>query len=90
MSPFINIADLMDPNDSQGRSYREVNTDKEHNIPLGTLVELENGARAFVVKHTRDCDMTPLYSLAINPDPEECKFSMSHGYDKEALKPITQ
>lgn len=85
---FVNIADLKDPNDLQGRSYREVNAEKLHNIPIGALVELENGARAFVVQHTRDCDQTPLYSLAIDPDPEQHKFSTCHGYDEESLKEV--
>ena len=81
---FINIADLRDPDDSKGRSWREVNAEKIHNIPVGSLVEIKNGARVFVVKHTRDCDQTPLYSLAI--DPEDCDFSMDHGYDEKSLK----
>jgi hypothetical protein len=87
MVEFINIADLTDPNDPQIRSYREVNTEKTHNIPIGALVELESGARAFVVKHTRDCDQTPLYALAVGPD--DCQFSMNHGYGEESLKQIT-
>ena len=84
---FVNIADLEDPDDPQGRSYREVNADKTHKIPIGALVEIENGARAFVVLHTRDCDQTLLYSLAI--DPEDCDFSKDHGYGEEDLKQIT-
>jgi len=82
---FINIADLKDPSDPQGRSYREINAEKKHGIPIGSLVELESGARAFVVGHTRDCDQAPLYSLAI--DPEDCKFSTNCGYGEESLKP---
>lgn len=88
MPIFVNIADLKDPDDPQGRSYREINTEKVHTIPIGTLVEMESGARAFVVRHTRDCDQTPLYSLAINPDPERHKFSMCHGYAEESLKQL--
>lgn len=84
MPEFIIAADLKDPGDPQGRSYREVNRGKKHHIALGALVELENGARAFVVKHTRDCDQTPLYSLAI--DPDDCEYSMDHGYGEESLK----
>ena len=88
MPIFVNVADLKDPDDPQGRSYREVNAEKIHSIPIGTLVELESGARAFIIKHTRDCDQTPLYSLAI--DPNDCQFSMSHGHDEESLKQITK
>lgn len=88
MITFVNIADLIDPNDPRGRSYRDVNRDTRHRIPVGALVELESGARAFVVMHTRDCDQTPLYSLAI--DPDNCKFSMSHGYDDDSLTVVTR
>jgi hypothetical protein len=64
MNTIINIADIKDPNDVQGRSYREVNRAKTHVIPVGSLVELsESGVRLFVVKHSRDCDQTPLYEL---------------------------
>lgn len=43
---------------------------KAHNIPIGTLVELESGARLFVVYHAHDCDahQTPLYSLSARKD----------------------
>ena len=80
------VADFKDPGDSKGRSYREVNAEKTHSIPIGALVETESGASAFVIKHTRDCDQTPLYSLAI--DPDDCKYSMAHGYGEESLKQI--
>ena len=40
-------------------------------IPIGTLVELDNGVRLFVVYHGRDCDQTPLYYLSY--DPEDTK-----------------
>lgn len=86
MHPFIMICDLKDPDDPQGRSYREVNAATTHAIPVGALVELDNGARAFVVKHTRDCDQTPLYSLAINPN--DCEFAMDHGYNKGSIRQI--
>ena len=70
---FTQVHDLKDSNDPHGRSYKEVNAEKTHAIPLGTLVEIacerhpSNGARAFVVSHERDCDMTPLYSLSLDP-----------------------
>jgi hypothetical protein len=60
-----------------GRTIKEHNMDLKHNIPLGTLVEIvapdsdyeteeymRNGLRLFVVRHDRDCDGTPLYSLS--------------------------
>jgi hypothetical protein len=68
MSNFINIADLTDPEDYEGRTYREVNMLKPHKISIGSLVELESGARLFVSKLTRDCDGTPLYTLTVNDD----------------------
>lgn len=78
MQPFINIADLKDPDDPQGRSYRQVNAEKQHNIPLRTLVEVQpdedsqfkNGIRLFVMALGRDCDMTPLYWLGPDQDEE--------------------
>ena len=62
---MINIADLRDPDDPQGRSYRQVNADRTHGIPVGALVEIiDTGVRMFVVWHGRDCDQTPLYWLS--------------------------
>jgi len=61
---FVLIHDLIDPYDPQGRTYKQVNADKQHAIPIGALVEIDFGVRLFVVKHNRDCDMTPLYSLS--------------------------
>ena len=84
MSKYYIKADLKDPKDKQGRSYREVNREKNHRIAIGALVELESGARAFVVQHTRDCDQTPLYSIAI--DPDDCEYSTDHGYGEESLR----
>lgn len=46
---LINIADLVDPYDPAKRSYRQVNAEKQHSIPIGALVELESGVRLFVV-----------------------------------------
>jgi hypothetical protein len=41
-----------------------------HNIPIGTLVEIETGARLFVVHHALDADAhrSPLYSLSARRD----------------------
>jgi len=64
----IDAADL--PSDIPGKTIREVNAEKKHRIPIGTLVEItkwdndHNGVRMFVVKHSRDCDQTPLYCLS--------------------------
>ena len=67
--------------EGNGRTIKENNLDKPHNIPIGTLVEVKydewcgNGAclkvhaRLWVVKHTRDCDGTPLYTLSKRREP---------------------
>lgn len=68
---IIRISDLRDPNDPQGRSYREVNAAKKHAIPIGALVEMQSGVRLFVVHHARDCDQTPLYCLCTDPTNTE-------------------
>jgi hypothetical protein len=64
MTTIVDVSDLIDPGDAGGRSYREVNATKTHAIPIGSLVELKDGVRLFVVYHARDCDQTPLYSLS--------------------------
>jgi hypothetical protein len=64
MTYLVNIADLRDPDDPQGRSYREINRAKQHTIPIGALVQLKSGTRLFVVYQGRDCDQTPLYWLS--------------------------
>lgn len=78
------IADLPDPRDPAGRTYREINSEKQHAIPKGSLVETPDGARAFVSEHTRDCDMTPLYSLQIS----DGDLGQSYGWDDKSLTVI--
>lgn len=68
---MIRISDLRDPNDPQGRSYREVNAAKVHKYAIGSLVELNHGVRLWVVHHARDCDQTPLYCLSADPNDTE-------------------
>jgi hypothetical protein len=84
---IINAADLKDRNDPQERTYRQVNAEKVHAIPLGALVGLEDGERMFIKRHTRDCDMTPLYSVGMKDDEVDsglmCKWH--HGYGEENL-----
>lgn len=92
MIEFINIADLKDPEDRKGRSYRQINNATTHKIGLGVLVELGNGVRLFTAKHTRDCDGTPLYSLT----PESCddgylnELYWVHGYSEDDLTTINE
>ena len=61
-----NIADLKCLSDSQGRTYREINNAMSHKYKTGLLVELNSGVRLFIIKLTRDCDGTPLYTLGID------------------------
>ena len=91
MVTFFNVADLMDPNDPQGRTYRQVNAERTHAIPLGALVELETGERLRVMMHTRDCDQTPLYSLGVMGDEEGeiSRMKWQHGYCDESLVVVT-
>lgn len=66
---FIILADCKDPDDTLGRTYREVNAAKTHNIQIGALVEVgdedypgeDDGIRLWVVFQGRDCDQTPMY-----------------------------
>ena len=39
---IINVADIVNP--QTGTTWREENAEISHHIPVGTLVELENGA----------------------------------------------
>jgi hypothetical protein len=98
------IHDLVDRTDPQGRTYRQVNAEKQHQIPIGALVEIvspdteypndSEGVRLFVVKHSRDCDQTPLYCLCHDPDDtivEQEGFGNRKwvmGYSEESLKVI--
>lgn len=60
--------------EANGKTVRQNNLELQHNIPIGTLVEVDieysdqHGIRAFVCEHTRDCDGTPLYALYYSKD----------------------
>ncbi len=98
--PFFNVADLVCPDDPQGRTYRQINAAKTHAIPVGALVELNDpdgyshGVRLFVVYHDRDCDQTPLYYMSCRDDDTKQKRpgfrndSWTGGWPEEALKVI--
>lgn len=77
---LTNIADLKDPLDTEGRTYREINLSTKHNLSIGDLVELDDGQRLFIARLTRDCDATPLYELE---PPEGLR-----GYSEDSLKVI--
>lgn len=71
---IINVADLVDINDLHGRTFREINREKEHKLPIGTLVEIKydgpddddshRSVRLYIVHQSRDCDQTPGYYLS--------------------------
>jgi hypothetical protein len=82
---IINTSDLVNP--ESGRTYREENLEKGHSIPLGALVELDDGVRLFVVMHGRDCDGTPLYWLAWVADPNA--RHKRGGFTKDSLTVIS-
>lgn len=101
MIQLINIADLKNPD--TGKTYREENNALTHKIPLGVMVEVKgdeydtkmNGLRLWVVKHTRDCDGTPLYGLSFDKDWSSDMFGkdftmmanarIDNGYPEESL-----
>jgi hypothetical protein len=74
----INVADIVEEN---GKTIRENNLEKTHDIPIGTLVEVKYDewygdgacekvhARLWVIGHSRDCDGTPLYNLSKYREP---------------------
>jgi hypothetical protein len=73
----IYVGDIVEEN---GQTITQNNLQKQHNIPLGSLVEIfstddekwndpegiQHGLRLWVTGHTRDCDGTPLYALSFN------------------------
>jgi hypothetical protein len=84
---FQNVADFIDPGDPKGRTYREVNAAKQHDIPLGALVELDTGERLRVMKLTRDCDQTPLYSIGVT---DSADWTWLHGYPDWCLTVVEE
>lgn len=71
------FGDLPDNHDlPNGPTIREANHTRQHKIPIGTLVEVKYDrwfgdgacvkvhARLYVFEYGRDCDGTPLYTLA--------------------------
>lgn len=95
MPTIIMLHDLpADPDNPDGLTIKEENFKRKHNIPIGTLVEVKydtwfgNGAcskvhaRLWVIDHNRDCDGTPLYTLAdIEREALETVFNISFESD---------
>jgi len=84
---IIMFADIVEEN---GKTIRENNMAREHKYPIGTLVEvawdeyfggccgMAVKAHLHVISHNRDCDGTPLYTLASkHPDEWEERFNMT-------------
>lgn len=86
MVTIMNVADLPDPNDAQGRTYRQVNNARKHGFGLGQLVELGNGCRLFIRELTRDCDGTPLYTLCA--DMEDHDRYWLRGYSEDTMTAV--
>ncbi len=84
--------DLVDPRDPQKRTWRQMNQELKHNIPLGSLVEIvKTGVRLFVVFHGRDCDGTPLYWLSYDKEKYDKNdllqsLKSTGGYSENSLK----
>lgn len=68
----MNTCFVGDVVENNGLTIKENNLAISHDIPLGTLVEVNSsasdfdGVRLFVVEHERDCDGEPLYALSFN------------------------
>lgn len=70
---IVMVSDIVEAN---GKTIRQNNLEREHDISIGSLVEItcdpewedpenpRNGLRLFVVNHSRDCDGTPLYDMS--------------------------
>ena len=97
MTEIVMIHDLVNP--ETGKTIKQENLEKPHNIPIGSLVEVEwdqwfgDGAywkmhaRLWVVKHDRDCDGTPLYSISRWDAPEFALLPSNafHGFPEKSL-----
>lgn len=73
---MVNVASIVESN---GKTVKENNLEKNHNINIGALVEIlpdcssdnDTGLRLFVVGYGRDCDGTPLYHMSFKKDAYE-------------------
>ena len=96
---FFFVHDIVEEN---GKTIKENNLARQHAIPIGALVEVKfdkwhgDGAcekvhaRLWVVKHTRDCDGTPMYTLSRWKSPEDAFAFMNFhtGFVDKSLTPI--
>lgn len=92
MTAFIKMADVEAP--GTGKTYRQINMEKQHAIPVGTLIELDTGVRLFVVHQYRDCDGEPLYCLSVDKDdtiqhdPSFFNHRWLSGYQEDCLEVV--
>lgn len=67
---IINFADIVEGN---GKTVRENNFSKGHNIPVHSIIEVNckgsnlHRLRLYVTAHGQDCDGSPLYYLSHDP-----------------------
>ncbi len=87
LSAVVFVADMVDPSDPMGRTYREVNLERQHQLSIGSLVELDSGARMFVAELGRDCDGSPIYWLAAARDHSD-RSKWYGGVGEESLELI--
>lgn len=93
---FMMIHDIVEEN---GKTIRENNLARQHEIPVDSLVEIVpwdetseeeyGGVRLFVVKHTRDCDGTPLYSLAPKKGQDN-PYGVVSGFSEWSLRIVPE
>ena len=60
---FQRISDFQDPDDLEGRTYRQINNAKQHIFKVNDEVKVV--IQTEITGLTRDCDGTPLYSTAL-------------------------
>ena len=79
MNDIVFLHDLVETN---GKTIKENNLEIQHDIPLGTLIEVdcscaeEHGTRMFIAAYGRDCDGEPLYSLTSKRNMCDDKISI--------------
>lgn len=90
---IVNFADIVESN---GKTVRKNNFETEHDIPIGTLVEIDcdyveqwHGCRLFVVDHQRDCDGTPLYGLGKRGETNHY-LMFCNGWSKDSLVVVSK
>lgn len=91
MTNMVNIADLKDPSDPKGRTYRQVNNSTPHKFGLGLLVEIDGEVRLYIAKQTRDCDGTPLYSLTHEKREDDYPLNEMywvHGFSEDVMEAV--